>query len=542
MANNTQSSKPSRREQHPTAPVLIIGAGLAGLYTALKLAPRPCLVIAAKDLGGGAASLWAQGGIAAAIGEGDTPEDHCKDTILAGAGLVDPEVARLVTNDAADRILDLLNFGVPFDKTLEGKISLAREAAHRTNRIVHVEGDRAGSAIMGALIEAVKTTPSIKVLEKVEVHRLEAKNDQVTAAFLWPSSAKGCGPGYRLGADQIVLATGGVGHLYAITTNPEMARGEGLAMAARIGAEISDAEFVQFHPTAMNVQKDPAPLATEALRGEGATLINKDGTRFMPTYHQDAELAPRDIVARAVFHEARSSRGAFLDCTNLNTHRLNDHYPTVIAHCKEAGLDPSTTPIPIAPAAHFHMGGVKTDTRGRTSIKGLWACGEVASTGLHGGNRLASNSLLEALVFANQIALDISGNFPENQETTSRSPTTAEIEHNNSHISKDFNDPINKLRSVMFEHVALERNHKGLKHALETIRGLKQQVTNSEQIHNMCLAAEFITSAALRRRESLASHYRSDEINTKTQAHRSTLTLADLASTPLTDQIHESQT
>lgn len=533
---------PSNPAANPTTPlqtgeattneVVIIGAGLAGLYTALKLAPAKVLVIAAKSLGSGASSLWAQGGIAAAIGEGDTPEAHTRDTIKAGGGLVDPEVAELVTADAKERIYDLLNYGVPFDKDLEGKLALAREAAHRANRIVHVEGDRAGSAIMSILIETVKNTPSIRILEGVEVHRLEATGNTKTAAHLWPSRAKGFGPGFRLKADHIVLATGGAGHLYALTTNPEMARGEGLAMAARIGAGIMDAEFVQFHPTAIDIGKDPAPLATEALRGEGAQLINKDGTRFMPAYHKDAELGPRDTVARAVYRERQAGRGAFLDCTGPMAERIEAHYPTVLKHCRYAGIDPATTPIPVAPAAHFHMGGVKTDLDGQTSVKNLWACGEVAATGLHGANRLASNSLLEVLVFGNRIALAVKtllkSQQQEAQQKAAPALTTQLIEQHNKASPQPLSAPLNTLRNLMFSNVGLERNKADLTAALEQMEKLEPALIASERAANMLLTARFITRAALQRTASCGSHHRSDAIEPEERPAHSSLTINDI--------------
>ena len=374
--------------------IVIVGAGLAGLYTALKLAPLPVTIVAAAPLGEGASSVWAQGGIAAAVGEGDTAQSHAHDTIVAGAGIVDEDVARTVAEEAGDRVRDLLRYGVPFDRDLEGHFVLSREAAHSAKRIVRVSGDRAGAAIMQALIAAARATPSIRVLTGHEAEDLVIENGRVVGVRLARGETRGQGTYELIPASAVVLATGGVGGLYAVTTNPAYARGEAIAFAARAGAVIADPEFVQFHPTAIDIGADPAPLATEALRGEGALLVNKAGERFMLRHHPDAELAPRDIVARGVFEEIIAGRGAFLDCRKAIGDRFATAYPTVFAHCKSAGIDPVTELIPVAPAAHYHMGGIATDMHGRSSVEGLWAAGEVASTGLHGANRLASNSLL----------------------------------------------------------------------------------------------------------------------------------------------------
>src|SRR5436190_3071427 len=357
--------------------VVIVGGGLAGLFCALKLAPRPVTVISAAPLGQGASTAWAQGGIAAAVAQGDSPETHAADTIAVGAGLVDERVALGLAREAAARIDDLLAYGVPFDRDLEGKLAVGREAAHSARRIVHVRGDMAGAAIIAALTEAVRKTPTIRLIEDFVAERLltdagavsglqiRKANDALAASLTIPTRA-------------VVLATGGIGHLYAVTTNPAEASGLGLAIAARAGAVIADPEFVQFHPTAIMVGRDPAPLATEALRGEGATLINTNGERFMLARQPLAQLAPRDVVARGVFAEIAADRGAFLDASKALGARFAEKFPTVYASCINAGIDPATQPIPIAPAAHYHMGGIAVDTSGRSSLKGLWAGGEVS--------------------------------------------------------------------------------------------------------------------------------------------------------------------
>ncbi len=482
--------------------VLVAGGGLAGLFTALRLAPLPVTVLSPKPLGEGAASAWAQGGIAAAIGEGDTPENHAADTIAAGGGLTNPTVAKLLAAEARERIEDLLRFGVPFDRDIEGKLRLSREAAHGMRRIVRVNGDRAGRAVMTALIAAVASTPSITVLENVEAIELVRGADRVAGVYARRTGTSG--PASFLGGSAVVLATGGIGHLYRVTTNPEEASGSGLAMAARAGAVIADPEFVQFHPTAFDVGRDPAPLASEAMRGDGALLLNGNGERFMMAVHELAELAPRDIVARAVHREIAAGRGAFLDCRALN---LETAFPTAYSICQRAGIDPATQPIPIAPAAHYHMGGVFTDARGRTTLTGLWACGEIASTGVHGANRLASNSLLEAVVFAARVARDIAADAPQWSALGEGGiPETMELPAGDPRLAQD---QARRLRETMAAHVGVERSEASLKTALSALRDLGTGPASVE-VRNMIAAAALVTAAAYERRESRGAHFRLD--------------------------------
>lgn len=491
--------------------VIIVGGGLAGLFCALKAAPRPVTVLTAAPLGEGAASAWAQGGVAAAVAEGDTPEAHARDTIAAGAGLVDEAVALDMVREAPARVRDLLSYGVPFDKDLEGRLAVSREAAHSARRIVRVKGDTAGRAIMTALVAAVREAPHIRLLEGYAAHALVTKDGAVAGL-----RAEGHGRLLTLPARAVVLATGGIGHLYAVTTNPAEASGAGLAIAARAGAIISDPEFVQFHPTAIDIGRDPAPLATEALRGDGAILLNGRGERFMPRIHPQAELAPRDIVARGAFAEIAARRGAFLDAREAIGATFAERFPTVHAACMSAGIDPAREPIPVAPAAHYHMGGVATDVHGRTSLKGLWAAGEVAATGVHGANRLASNSLLEAVVFGARVADDIRVILPDPEIDLAREEPLAG--------GPDISQQSRALRVLMSARAGVIRDEAGLVSALSEISRIERDAT-SPALKNTATAALLIAAGAFTRCESRGAHYRSDYPHTDPRARRTFLTL-----------------
>ncbi len=509
-------------------PILIIGGGLAGLFTALKLAPLPCTVLSPKPLGEGASSTWAQGGIAAAMSDGDTAEKHAADTLVAGAGLVDESVALMVAREASDRVHDLLSYGVPFDRDLAGKLVQSREAAHSVHRVVRVRGDMAGAKIMEALVTAVRQTPSIQVLEGwIAEDLLMAKDlltgkDHCTGVLARGEHGKAV-KATRFDAAVTVLATGGIGNLYAVTTNPLEAQGIGLAMAARAGATIADAEFVQFHPTALDVGLDPAPLATEALRGDGAILVNKAGERFMLKLHKDAELAPRDVVARGVFAEIKAGRGALLDARQAIGAEFPERFPTVTAACRKAGIDPVTDLIPVAPAEHYHMGGVETDMHGATSLPGLYAAGEVACTGLHGANRLASNSLLEAVVYGARVAEAIkAGPLPKLRRGE---PAKLKGEGPCLPTAAD-RVAIVRLRQTMMLNVGVVRDGKGLTEAVKVLQtiGLKAE---SSILTNMATTALVVASSAINRRESRGGHMRSDFPEAKPAlAHRTRLTLS----------------
>jgi L-aspartate oxidase len=499
--------------------VVIVGGGLAGLFCALKLAPRPVTVISAAPLGQGASTAWAQGGIAAAVAEGDSPEAHAADTIAVGAGLVDERVALGLAREASARIDDLLRYGVPFDRDLEGRLAVGREAAHSARRIVHVRGDMAGAAIIAALTAAVRKTPSIRVIEGFAAENLLTENGAVTGLQIRDARDPLASP-VVIASRAIVLATGGVGHLYAVTTNPAEASGLGLAIAARAGAVIADPEFVQFHPTAIMAGRDPAPLATEALRGEGAILVNEAGERFMAKLHPLAELAPRDIVARGVFAEIAAGRGAFLDASKALGARFAEKFPTVHASCISAGIDPAAQPIPVAPAAHYHMGGISVDTSGRTSLRGLWAGGEVSSTGAHGANRLASNSLLEAVVYAARIAEGINGH------------DIASPARRSAIVIAGQNAPLprlveSSLRNMMTSHVGVVRDGAHLAKAIRLFADIERN-TGSIALRNMTTTALLVAASAWSRRESRGAHCRSDHpAEVPALARRTMTTLTD---------------
>ncbi len=501
-----------------TSRVIIVGAGLGALYAALELAPRPVLMISPETLGEGASSAWAQGGVAAAMDGADSPSAHAADTVRAGAGTVDADVAAQVTRAARDHILDLTGLGTPFDRTPEGDYVLSREAAHSFSRVVRVRGDQAGAEIMKALIARVRAAASVQVLEGVTATALDVSDGCVTGVAV--ESARVPSGSVMLRGPAVLLAGGGSGGLYALTTNPPRIRGQVIGMAARAGAMVADAEFVQFHPTAIDVGEDPAPLATEALRGEGAVLINRLGERFMTAVHPDAELAPRDVVARAIFAQAQAGLRPMLDTRDAIGARIVTQFPAVAEACARNGIDPVTRPIPVAAAAHYHMGGIDTDAEGRASLGNLWVCGEASSTGLHGANRLASNGLLEALVYARLCARGIAATLAD---TPDQAPA----------LRVDFppgpawpdEAAILTLRRMMTDRVGVIRDASGLKSALAEIARLEADQCGAEGFVNMTATATLIAAAALVREESRGAHYRADFPQTDDIAARTRMTL-----------------
>ncbi|MFN2529116.1 MAG: L-aspartate oxidase [Candidatus Baltobacteraceae bacterium] len=482
--------------------VVIVGAGIAGLMAALKVAPLQAVVICKNHLGSGAATDWAQGGIAAAMGPDDSPVLHSLDTQKAGAGIANRGIVDILTRDAPAQIEQLLELGAHFDRTTRGDLALGQEAAHNRRRIVRAGGDATGHEILRTLVAAVRATPSIRVLE--ETRAVELLTDGTHARGIIASDVHSGTP-FAIHADATILATGGIGHLYSRTTNPPEACGDGIAIAARAGALLADMEFVQFHPTALDTGADPMPLATEALRGEGAVIINASGKQFMRDVHKDADLAPRDIVARAIFAEGKNEP-VFLDTRAAIGAAIEQRFPTVAAACRKAGIDPILQPIPIAPAAHYHMGGVAVDQWGRTSVSRLWAAGEVSASGMHGANRLASNSLLEALGFATRVATAI-----KNTTAPSARPINPNVPIPSSYASATELAAIAEVRTHMYQNVGLVRNAPGLLSALETLTSIGQRFANpSLELRNLLDVGTLVTTAALKRQESRGSHYRSD--------------------------------
>ncbi len=479
---------------------LIVGSGIAGLTAALELGD--CTVVTAGDLGDGA-SRWAQGGIAAALGPDDAPERHATDTQAVSAGLADREVAQLVAAGAPERIGWLERLGARFDRDPTGRLALGREAGHGHPRIVHADGDATGAEVMRALVAAVRARPDIEVLAGVYARDLVRGDGRVVGLVMERSG----GDRDVVLADAVVLATGGIGQVYTRTTNPLSACGDGLAMAIRAGATIRDPEFVQFHPTALDAPQDPLPLVTEALRGAGAVLVDASGQRYLADLHPDAELAPRDVVARANW-EARRCGPIYLDATHLGP-AFPVRFPTVFAAAQAHGWDPRSEPLPVTPAQHYHMGGVASDLDGRSSLPGLWVCGEVAATGLHGGNRLASNSLLEGLVFGGRVARSIAA-------TASGRPTRGRIRGlelpaaSTVPGSDEHDEALDHLRRCMWEHAGLVRDADGLQAGLRRVQRLAPRLEDSDRGRNLVAVARVVLEGALQRRGSRGSHVRRD--------------------------------
>jgi len=491
---------------------IIVGSGIAGLYTALLAKEQGSVLIITKGSIDDCNTRYAQGGIAAAIGKNDSPQRHFRDTIAAGDGICNEEEVRILVNEAPDRITDLVKFGVPFD-TLDGEIALTMEAAHSLPRILHAGGDATGEHIEFTLSKQVRTS-KIQVLEDCLATEIRVERGRVSGI-----KALDCHTGSieEFECRFLILATGGAGQLYKFSTNPEIATGDGIVLAFNAGAEITDMEFIQFHPTALRLPGVTPFLISEAVRGEGGILRNVDGYRFMPDYTPEGDLAPRDVVARSILCEmgkAGSDR-VFIDVTHLPPHVITTRFPHIYRFCLDHGLDITKGLIPVAPAAHYMMGGIKVNSWGETNVAGLFACGETACTGVHGANRLASNSLLEAVVFSKRIT----------EKTKKRARTEApaaskvvEVYHSLSDRQVPQVVPVPSLSAVQqlqWDKVGIIRNKEGLTQAADILASwqrLLPQPTDrpSCELSNLVLTGRLVTEAALLREESRGAHFRSD--------------------------------
>lgn len=494
-----------------TADVLVIGSGAAGMATALALAPLNVLLITKTDGLVGGSTAAAQGGIATVFAKGDTPELHANDTHFAGAGLTDTAAVNLLTTEGAKVVEQLLALNMPFDRDGEGNISVGLEAAHSMARIVHSGGDATGWYLSQTLATAVQKARHIEVVAHTHVAELVKKDGRIIGAWGF-SEVEGW---LKLQAANVVLATGGAGQLFSHTTNPAASTGDGIALAYHAGATLADLEFVQFHPTALAVKTPDGkqPLLTEALRGAGGKLVNSNGERFMLKLHKDAELAPRDVVARSVWAELAANRTPCLDVRHIAD--VARKFPTVTKLCADYGLNPETDLLPVAPAAHYYMGGVKTDLSGKTDVAGLWAVGEVAVTGVHGANRLASNSLLECLVFAKMAAQNIHADIQKQPKQVSFIRTTPP----RLAMAKHGLEVKQKLRDVMYQSAGLVRDKIGLEAGLKKLAFLQnvpaQKATGDAlplaiELGTLLTLAPLVLAAALTRKESRGGHMRAD--------------------------------
>lgn len=491
---------------------IVIGSGIAGLFTAIKASKFAQVTLVTKKLITDSNTEHAQGGIAAAIDHTDSPLFHLEDTLSAGAGLCDRDAVEILVNEGPKRVMDLIDWGANFDRNDDDKLSLTREGAHGRRRILH-SADTTGGEIMRTLERKVFSNKNIQVLEKHMVVDLLTDNDVCYGVLLVNPEGK-----LKIYySNIIVLASGGTGQLFMNTTNPDVATGDGIAQAYRAGAEVMDMEFVQFHPTALYLPGVPRFLISEAVRGEGALLRNSNGERFMPKYHEMAELAPRDIVTRAIVNEMDKTarENVYLDVTHMDAEKVKARFPNISRTCAKHGIDIGTELIPVAPAAHYMMGGVKTNLFGETNIKGLYACGEVSCLGVHGANRLASNSLLDGLVYGDRIV----------HRTEEIFPTVAEIDVNARQFSNDklakpnltnLDEVIKQIKEIMWEKVGIHRNSDDLQEAIkwfeenEDLFKFSANRIHGIEILNMITVGKLIAEAALIRQESRGGHYREE--------------------------------
>ncbi|MFD8807857.1 L-aspartate oxidase [Streptomyces sp. NPDC059597] len=510
------------------ADVVVVGSGVAGLTAALRCeaAGLTTVVVTKARLDDGS-TRWAQGGVAAALGEGDTPEQHLDDTLVAGAGLCDEEAVRLLVTEGPGAVRRLISTGARFDTDDAGTIELTREGGHHRRRIAHAGGDATGAEISRALVEAVRER-GLRTIENALVLDLltdaEGRTAGVTLHVMGEGQHDGVG---AVHAPAVILATGGMGQVFSATTNPAVSTGDGVALALRAGAEVSDLEFVQFHPTVLFLGPDAEgqqPLVSEAVRGEGAHLVDADGVRFMVGQHELAELAPRDIVAKGITRrmQEKGAEHMYLDARHFGAEMWEQRFPTILAACRAHGIDPVTEPIPVAPAAHYASGGVRTDDRGRTTVPGLYACGETACTGVHGANRLASNSLLEGLVYAERIAADLAAAHADGT-LAARLPAPVPHADRPAHpllapearlaVQRIMTEGAGVLRSADSLATAAERLrqlHAEAREALETDGKTPEPGVDTWEATNLLDVARVLVAAARLREETRGCHWRED--------------------------------
>jgi L-aspartate oxidase len=478
---------------------LVVGSGVAGLHAAWRASSVGDVLLLTKRSLFDSATAYAQGGIAAALGAGDSPSLHRRDTLAAGAALGDAAAVAVLTEEGPTRVRDLQTAGADFDLDAAGKLQLGREAAHSMNRIVHAGGDQTGAEVVRTLIERVRATANIKVLEVARVLDLIVHDDECVGA-----KASVRGRPTEIIADATVLATGGCGQVYRYTTNPVVATGDGFAIAQRAGVTLADMEFVQFHPTALDTPENPLALISEAVRGEGAFLVNVRGERFMRRIHRLADLAPRDVVARAIFEEQKRGQ-VYLDARRIGA-KFVDRFPGITALCNGRGIDPRRDLIPVTPAAHYMMGGIVADLCGRSSLPRLWAVGEVARSGVHGANRLASNSLLEGLVFAERVARDlIDVKSVRSAPKVGSWKVPVLRDRGAAQVAAD------NVRAIMWDDAGIVRSADGLWSAFDRLMEIESRLPEgATEETNLVQTAEMIVWSALQREESRGGHYRSD--------------------------------
>jgi L-aspartate oxidase len=503
--------------EHITTDFLIIGGGVAGLRAAIELASRGSVLVAIKDAPKESSTEYAQGGVAVALSDEDKISIHFDDTLKAGDGLCLRKAVATLVEEGPERIRELIQWGAEFDK--EGaKLAFTQEAAHSRRRILHAHGDSTGREILRTLIEKACTLDTISTIDFAFTRDLIVKSGRCVGAVVCQQKQKKV---LLISARSVILATGGAGHLYERTTNPEVSTGDGMAMAWRAGAELMDMEFVQFHPTALYLLGAPQFLLSEAMRGEGGILRNISGQAFMDKYHPSRELAPRDVVTRAIQAEmvATPSSHVYLDMTHLGADYLAKRFPRIFSTCKDLGIDITRDPIPVSPAAHYIMGGVRTDLWGATNIRGLFAAGESACTGVHGANRLASNSLLEGLVFGQRAGI-AAARYAQKQkrrnDLSTYKPTQSGQRKKTPVLLSDVNALRTSMQKLMWSKVGIIRNKKDLTAALKQLREWDRMLRDHDpnrtlfELKNMLTTAQLITRSALFREGSVGAHFRSD--------------------------------